>query len=809
MFKIVRMKKQLLTLFTVLLGASITSHAQIISEINASSGQVEIYNDQLGAVDVSTYYLCNFPDYSQISDLNIVCGSYLIEVGEYLVVDGFPLVAADGELGLYTEPNYGSSAAIISYVEWGTTGHFRSSTAVGAGIWQTGWFVESPLIANWIALDGLGTSVDNWIYVTEATLCGPNVVVAECDGGMVSTTDEATSVSLCSMDENADLVPFFTTSESTENYQYIITDEDNVILGLPGDSNDFNDAPAGVCRVWGLSYDGMLTLEVGDDMDDVVPTDECWDMSDNFIQVTRTVVDAGDVTLEDGSTLAYACFGDDETIYTFDNNSTAEANYVYVVVENNIILEVIVGDSNNFGFMAEATCSIYGISYTGDFLLSNGMNLFDTPASDGCFDITDSPATVITHSPEGGMIAANGMDTTYACIGQPVEFSTTSESNLIYTYAITNLDNELLAIADNGSFDFAGMDLGSYLVYGLSYANELLLVNNEDIFANDAANQCFSWSDSPATVVLQDADGGMVATTDDEDTVEFCSMDEGEDIVMFASTSVATSDYIYVITDPDGNLLGIAIGSSHDFNDAPAGTCYVYGYAYTGNLTIALDENIFDTPISDGCGELSGNFITIIRHVVDGGAVATADQETSVTVFLDGTSDVISFQSDSESEEDYTYIITDDSENILAVLDGNSNDFESGEVGECHVYGVSHWGDLTAVVGTSINDVSATGCLDLSSNFVTVIKDVFEYVSSHSANDFSVYPNPAADFITLSAGDFQGATWNILDQTGRVVQSGKVQAANQIISVDNLSTGAYTLQVLHDDQLSAKTLLID
>ena len=46
--------------------------------------------------------------------------------------------AGDGEVGLYTAQSFGSSDAIISYVEWGASGHRRSGVAVEAGVWDGG-----------------------------------------------------------------------------------------------------------------------------------------------------------------------------------------------------------------------------------------------------------------------------------------------------------------------------------------------------------------------------------------------------------------------------------------------------------------------------------------------------------------------------------------------------------------------------------------------------------------------------------------------------------------------------------------------
>ena len=58
---------------------------------------------------------------------------------------------------------------------------------------------------------------------------------------------------------------FDSTTTSTESYVYVVTDPTGLILGLPpGDSVDFGGAGIGTCWVWGLSYSGNFTAQVGD-----------------------------------------------------------------------------------------------------------------------------------------------------------------------------------------------------------------------------------------------------------------------------------------------------------------------------------------------------------------------------------------------------------------------------------------------------------------------------------------------------------------------------------------------------------------
>ncbi len=65
-----------------------------------------------------------------------------------------PVPDADaGEVGLYSSGDFGDPLAIVDYVEWGDTPHFRNPVAVAARIWPDGGVVAVPagalaLVAN-------------------------------------------------------------------------------------------------------------------------------------------------------------------------------------------------------------------------------------------------------------------------------------------------------------------------------------------------------------------------------------------------------------------------------------------------------------------------------------------------------------------------------------------------------------------------------------------------------------------------------------------------------------------------------------
>ena len=114
------------------------------------------------------------------------------------------------------------------------------------------------------------------------------VVRSEVDGGKVSTPAGDTKVKTCPGDGEADVIMFATNSTASADYAFIITDNKGTVLGLPGDSADFEGAGEGICRVYGVSFTGNLTVALGDNLRELKQlSDQESDLSDNFIRVER------------------------------------------------------------------------------------------------------------------------------------------------------------------------------------------------------------------------------------------------------------------------------------------------------------------------------------------------------------------------------------------------------------------------------------------------------------------------------------------------------------------------------------------
>jgi len=157
-----------------------TNDSIVLNEIFADESKIELRNVGSTTIDVSEYWLCQFPTYGQLFNLPLDCSAtdYVMEPGDILVVEfNATLSSSTGEIGLYnsdlTNFQFDNSDFIVDYVEWGTPNHARSEVAVEAGIWNAGDFVAAFSIDNSIEYDGIGNSPFDWAEASPS-LCIPN-----------------------------------------------------------------------------------------------------------------------------------------------------------------------------------------------------------------------------------------------------------------------------------------------------------------------------------------------------------------------------------------------------------------------------------------------------------------------------------------------------------------------------------------------------------------------------------------------------------------------------------------------------------
>ena len=141
-----------------------TAQSQVIISEVFDDASFEITNTGSSTVDISSYWICNFPSYTRLNNLTIACGDLNLSENETVVITAnFDIPTDDAELGLYTSNsgNFGNADFIISYLEWGSTGHRRSGIATGKGIWD-GNAVAGFSSGQSLELNDTGNAAADW-----------------------------------------------------------------------------------------------------------------------------------------------------------------------------------------------------------------------------------------------------------------------------------------------------------------------------------------------------------------------------------------------------------------------------------------------------------------------------------------------------------------------------------------------------------------------------------------------------------------------------------------------------------------------
>ncbi|MBP7450062.1 MAG: T9SS type A sorting domain-containing protein, partial [Flavobacteriales bacterium] len=188
--------------------------------------------------------------------------------------------------------NSGASTTVLIDFEHGTMTDWGISVNSACEGTEVACIVQPASLVDVVVQPG----TDYWIRVFsnlqfgvggafEICLTG---ITQDCDAGVLSTAAAGTEPIVVCQDLQADVLDFITSSTSTENYSFILTNDNDVIVStITGASVDFNSAPLGDYRVWGVSYNGILLgTDLGSDLSGVASSGGCIDVSDAFISVS-------------------------------------------------------------------------------------------------------------------------------------------------------------------------------------------------------------------------------------------------------------------------------------------------------------------------------------------------------------------------------------------------------------------------------------------------------------------------------------------------------------------------------------------
>ncbi len=641
------------------------------------------------------------------------------------------------------------------------------------------------------------------------------------DGGYISTKDNTT---IC-IDGNATPINVHLRGDRGKKKQWIITDDANTILALPkAPPFDFENAGAGVCKIWHVSYWWYVrNLKVGKNLSKL----RGWYDLSNPIEVVRNEPKGGtlaggpfEFTVGDGIADQIS-----EGAITLEGNSGGNSQWVVTDDAGNILGLPASPYAVNFDGAGPGTCLVWHLSFDGPLEGAEvGKNASDL---EGCYSLSN-PIEVIRNAAEvdGGVLTGGPFE---FCVGDDVadnipEGGITLEGNSggNSQWVVTDADGNILGLPPSPyAVNFDGAGPGTCLVWHLSFNGTI-----EGAEAGKNAADLVGDFDlsNPIEVVRNEPKGGTLAGGPFEFTVGDGIADQiSEGAITLEGNSGGNSQW--VVTDDAGNILGLPPSPyAVNFDGAGPGTCLVWHLSFNGAIEGAeVGKNAANLI---GCYSLS-NPIEVIRNDevepvcdVNGGYIKSG----GLYLFCEGDGNddfATGIKLHNNAGNNSQWVVTDIEGTILGLPESPDQvNFDGAGPGVCLVWHLSFNTISGAEQGkNAFTDLS--GCYDLS-NPIPVFRfpsnsavcDLINYAQHHESDSvaISIYPNPAVNNLKIDLSKIEDE-----DVIVKIYNNSSLEVINKSINlksdhdktvnlnVSSLAQGLYLVSITNKDN-SIKTV---
>ena len=459
-------------------------------------------------------------------------------------------------------------------------------------------------------------------------------------------------------------------------------------------------------------------------------------------QYTYAQCFGGMISDDRGQVQVYTCTSDEnpDLINFSTTGSIGTTSYAYVITNaDNEIISIAEGSSQDFEPAGIGTCLVWGFAYTGDIIASVGESVFSTRFSTGCWQISSNRIEVIRNeAPQGGLVfSTSGLTTVNLCLndGIPdfVGFTSTGSNFAQYDFIITDENNNILDIVQEGFANFENAGVGVCRVWGVAYTGTLNAPQGLDLTSLILSDDCFSLSANFVEVNRSTVDGGLVSTTNGENYLSFCTDDDEDDLLNFQNTSQASGDYVYIVADEQNRLISILDGDELNVEGVPEGTCRVWGFSYSGVILLEEGQVIWDSPFSDGCFKISTTAVTIVRTScsdpnpgcnADGGTISAASPTLELCEGQEETQSVNITLTGADGETSLWVLANAADDTFIAFFQSVPLNLSAIPAGAYTLFHIAVDGELSGFsIGGTVADLE--GCFDVS-NSITINIDAIE-----------------------------------------------------------------------------------
>jgi hypothetical protein len=554
---------------------------------------------------------------------------------------------------------------------------------------------------------------------------------ARPDGGRISFPGGLQKIRQCIGDTRNNPLTLSTSSSSVAQYTYLLTQasDNRFIRSIPSASLDISTLPSGQYRLWGLSFSGVLRTNPALSILEYPLSDNCYALSTNFLEIELFSVVPGDIKTQNGRSDTLLCLHDNlpDRLSFLTNPFPGYASSLVVCDENDIALGIFPSNSLiDFAQIPGKVNLVYGVSYESELNLKPGESIRKASATVPCLAFTNAPVRVVKENPNAGQVSsASGKTREDICFVRgknPGSIRATASGNGNLRFILTDDEEGILLVSENGVFDFAPFPDGTYRIYALSFTGSFSApvgasIRNVPSFASG----CADLSDNFVQVDKYILDGARVALQEGGNARSICSDGSSGNILPMVNTSKTIQAYAYLLTDTTNRVVRIFRDDKVALDKSDAGTFRIWGVAYSGSLTTAVGSQLETTAHGSICYSLSENYVAVTRGIAAAGSIATSTGGTSFSGCIDPGGASVLTLAPASTPGKYAYILTDTLNRILVVSDSASFSFEGYQPGKLRAWRIAYSGTLLVQPGQTLQGaVLASGCYDLSGNFIRV-----------------------------------------------------------------------------------------
>ena len=374
--------------------------------------------------------------------------------------------------------------------------------------------------------------------------------VFECQASLTATTNWATEVNICPSDGNSDIVELRNNLfiQPGEHYAYLITDENEILQAVTIDSTyDFEGSNTETQRVYGIHFDGVLDIRIGENRK-LTTASNCFSHSGDNLFLTIRKEACEDVFECQASLTATTNWATEVNICPSDGNSDIVElrnnlfiqpgeHYAYLITDENEILQAVTIDSTyDFEGSSTQTQRVYGIHFNGILDIRIGENRKMTTASE-CYAhsgdnlfLTINKTECATYECIESLVAtANWVTDLGICANDGIDDNILLQNNVniapgdTYAFLLTDSEEILLEVVIDSFYNFEGVTSEELRIYGISYGGTLEARIGEHR-KNTSATGCYTHSGDNLFIKVNTFGNCNTTSTSDLNAEEFLTI---------------------------------------------------------------------------------------------------------------------------------------------------------------------------------------------------------------------------------------------------------------------------------------------